>query len=351
MQTYLSLGPYAVMGRASSTLGFPHDESDAEQVETELELTVPFSSNTFEILMEKFALPSATPWTIWTQVYHFYQHASRRDRIGSPPPPRGRDLGTPITDQAGYTLRIPTKRMISMNLALSVSHCPQSRLTFALLLGLSDAQQAFILDQLKSPGIVPHAAHPLLLPVLLTCHHEALLHERVAYLWDRLIVGETESGQTGVPDPDLAGVWGGQWKRRDVGSAALTRHVLGIAQVSFLWESEVQTLLQNGTSMRASIRALMEIYKRGKRAPLTKMDAEAARFLRDLLAKCDKRAQTALSGFGFLSKRAEAQMNAVRSNLSRWCWKLKSPDFLTEIRYTITLPENSPLPRGTTAPP
>ena len=65
-----------------------------------------------------------------------------------------------------------------MNLALSVSHCPQSRLTFALLLGLSDAQQAFILDQLKSPGIVPHAAHPLLLPVLLTCHHEALLHER-----------------------------------------------------------------------------------------------------------------------------------------------------------------------------
>ena len=141
-----------------------------------------FSRSVFEAIVSEFHLPTITPWVFVTNEPHFQRHSTY---VGKSP------------TYIGYTMRRPTRGILAMDIALSISHDPATGMTSALLLGCSDIQQAFIHEQIKTfAGL---ASHPLLLPLLFSAHQEQLLNREKDRLWRSLLEVETASGQTGAP--------------------------------------------------------------------------------------------------------------------------------------------------------
>ncbi|KAH8902602.1 hypothetical protein BR93DRAFT_972334 [Coniochaeta sp. PMI_546] len=216
-------------------------------------------------------------------------------------------------------MRTPTKGMITMNMALSISYNMDSHITCAVLIGLSDAQQDLIHKQLKSASLTKIASHPLLLPSLLTLHNSYLLQEQIGALWNELVQAETASGRTAVPDPDappnpLIDI-------ADAADSAITKMVLGISQLSILWTSETKELLQTIDLIRKSIG---DVSKRNSGVDsqsggpmICEVQQAAVGQLRELLSFTADRANSTLWNFEFLAQRAEAQTNAIYNFAAR----------------------------------
>ena len=134
-----------------------------------------------------------------------------------------------------------------MNISLSLSYDPSTGMTYGLLLGCSDIQQAFINEQIKTLATL--AIHPLLLPVLFSAHQQQLLNRERKELWVSLLKVETESGQTGTP---VINSHTFQMMSQDYGR--VTERVLGVIQIASAWESYSKALIMGSTRFkRASL--------------------------------------------------------------------------------------------------
>ncbi|PMD16017.1 hypothetical protein NA56DRAFT_692803 [Hyaloscypha hepaticicola] len=294
---HLIMGPSSSKDRhktRSETLSY--DDTGDENGNDKLALRAPFTEYNFKKVQEKFCLPPATPWAIRSQHPHFEQHIME------------------IADATiGFTMRKPSRRNTTMNIALSISHDTATRLTRAVLIGLSERDQESLSLQLEK--LSNYSFHPLLLPTLLTCRHEFLLHEQVDVLYFHLLVNESLSRQTLIPSPDFEVP-----TNTNIGQSAQTKRALSIAQVALPSESEAQALIQGIDSIRKSIAVVDKLYADNSDQPEDSMKtkaATAAKLLGDYLDCCSARAHTALWDFQFLSKRANALMNALYGYAAR----------------------------------
>ncbi|KAH6668533.1 hypothetical protein B0J14DRAFT_658438 [Halenospora varia] len=282
-------------GQTSRSERRQFETKDSRETKDYLTLDTPFTEKNFEEVLSEFQLPLATPWVIGS-IYPHFEHRSIKT---------GDDL------IVGFTMRIPTRRVTEMNIALSISHNTTTRQTQALLIGLSEDDQKSLYKKLINPALSNFCFHPLLLPTLLTCTHEFLLHERVDLLYGDLVRIEKWSGQTVIPSPDLQ-------DSPTMGESALTRRALTIAQIALPAESEAQALIQTIDLIRNSIDSVDRPYEpRSPDVEAWKKREEriraAAKVLRDYLDCCNARAHTALWDFQFLAQRADALMNALYS--------------------------------------
>ncbi len=156
-----------------------------------------------------------------------------------------------------------------------------------------------------------YSFHPLLLPTLLSCRYEILLHEQVNVLYTELLAYESLSSQTDIPSPDFPVL-----TKPNIGQSAPTTRALTIAQVALPSESEVQALIQGINLIRKSIVIIDKLYADNSNQPEHSVKTEmktatAAKVLGDYLDCCSARARTALWDFQFLTKRVNALMNVV----------------------------------------
>jgi hypothetical protein len=205
------------------------------------------------------------------------------------------------TGSLGYTMRRSARGILAMNISLSLSHNPITCMTYGLLLGCSDIQQAFIYEQIKTLATL--ANHPLLLPVLFSAHQHQLLNRERKRLWVSLLKVETESGQTGVPVIN-SNIF--QKESKDYGR--ITKHVLGIIQVASAWESYSKALILGVDSIQENIIYLNDLTTEPRKATIN----AAATVLTEWLTSVRHKSDVMLWDFEFIDKRAHAQMTAVR---------------------------------------
>ena len=189
-----------------------------------------------------------------------------------------------------------------MNMVLSISHDPSTGLTSALLLGCSEAQQAFIHSQLKAYSDSSLASHPLLLPVLFTAYQRSLLGRHTEKLWSTLIEVETMSGQTGAPAIHIVAP---TEEPKDYNS--IVKDILGVIQLASSWESYMKILLEGIESIQESIdyvSKLTPVSREGATKATAAILTERLRFL-------SHKSKVMLWDFEYFNKRAQAQMTAV----------------------------------------
>jgi hypothetical protein len=131
-------------------------------------------------------------------------------------------------------MRRSTRGVVALNIKLSISHDPKAGRTCGILLGCSNAQISFIVEQLKMCSSL--AWHPLFLPCILTSHQHELLSDETERLWKQLLRVETISGQTGAP---VIGAF-----QDDVPTFQDNqKSILGVVQLAAAWESHTNALL------------------------------------------------------------------------------------------------------------
>jgi hypothetical protein len=197
-------------------------------------------------------------------------------------------------------MRKPTRGVLAMSIALSISHDPTTGMTNALLLGCSDTQQLFVLEQLKTLARLTH--HPLLLPILLSVHQQQLLSREKHRLWVSLLQVETASGQTGAP---AEGSYPSPDNSKDYDQ--ITRDVLGVIQVSSAWESRTKELLLGLEAIEENMKHIDKLIAQPKRIILE----DAENVFSEWLQYTTHKSGTLLCEFQYIEKRAQAQMTAV----------------------------------------
>ena len=189
-----------------------------------------------------------------------------------------------------------------MDIALSISHDPNTGVTCALLLGCSDSQVAFILHQLRI--LASLASHPLLLPTLISTYIRTFLGNYSDDIATRLLRLEMESGQTGVLSYDEHGLWPlGQ--RNDY--AALTSEVLGVIQLAVTWENYAKGLLFNIKSIQECISYINLATPSPRKETV---EAKSA-ILDERLRFLSHKGNITLWRLQFVAQRTQAQMTAV----------------------------------------
>ena len=211
-------------------------------------------------------------------------------------------------------MRRSTRGIIAINIALSMSYDPNTGLTCGLLHGYSNAQQAFVCEQVKIFSAI--ASHPLLLPVLFSAYLRQFLRIERDRLWDRLLRVETQSGQTGAP------VLGVTLRRHE--SDSYNNIILGameIIQLASAWESYTEALLLSIDSIQECIGHVKAIIppERSKTIQIT------TDILTDRLAFIGHKSKVLLWDLQYINKRGQAQMTAVRSDYLSGLFLLNQP--------------------------
>jgi hypothetical protein len=206
-------------------------------------------------------------------------------------------------------LRRPSRGILGLNFALSVSHDTSANITYAVLVGCSQAQQTFIKKELER--LRDFAAHPLLIPILLTIHQQILLHVEAEGLWEGLLHVETASGRTGVPVVGLEAPSKGR-----NGTEKVQVDVLRVAQLASAWESEARALSLGIESMMKSLDELDRLATAGSRLE------GMSKVLRESLTLTSHKASVMLWDLEFIKNRVDVQMSAVRSSLSSFCTRI-----------------------------
>lgn len=180
-------------------------------------------------------------------------------------------------------------------------------MTRALLVGLSREQEQRLKEQLIA--LSTYSFHPLLLPTLISCHHESLLHDSVQTLYSSLLYIEKLSRQTTVPSPDFI-----LTPESGTGDSMMTTRALSIAQIALPSESETEGLIQGIELIRKSVQDVDRLFatmSTDSEHLVRVKTSEAAATLINYLDCCSTGAYIALWDFGFLGKRSDALMNAV----------------------------------------
>ena len=141
--------------------------------------------------------------------------------------------------------------LLAIDIALSLSYCPATGVTYALLFGSSDLQAAFIQQQVIQ--LAPLASHPALLPTLICSYLGGLLRRSTDKGINDLLEVETESGQTGVGVYDMLGMY----RIRPLGQccdhAETSKRALGIIQMATAWECHAKQILSHIESVRQCV--------------------------------------------------------------------------------------------------
>jgi len=82
-------------------------------------------------------------------------------------------------------MRRTSRGILAIDLALSLSHCPKTGATYALLLGRSERQAAFIKQQIQELATIAH--HPAFLPTLVCTYHRTLLQRLSDHAMNELL--------------------------------------------------------------------------------------------------------------------------------------------------------------------
>ncbi|KAL3460037.1 hypothetical protein BJX64DRAFT_290685 [Aspergillus heterothallicus] len=283
------------------SLDFPFLEGEYAFARTTI---VPFSKETFKRILHVFRLPAATAWNLLTQSSHFQEYA-----LGD------RSL-------KGYTMRRSTRGVLPMDIALSITYDQEKAMTYALLLGCTQSQQAFLHKQLIS--LPKLARHPLLLPVLFAEYQHTFLNERDLYLWNRLLAVETTSGRTGAPQIqpiDIAREHPGNAPRFSIAQRSerkdVTNQVLGIIQVATNQQTYAEALVSVVDCVQDSMDALCTHRVIGTPNAVHGHLQEIAQILSASVQFTKRKSEALLSDFRFIEKRAQAQMNAVYNHTTQ----------------------------------
>ncbi|TLD21938.1 hypothetical protein PspLS_08246 [Pyricularia sp. CBS 133598] len=105
---------------------------------------IPFSTETLERITTSFGLPTSTHWLFQTNDIHFKRYRMRRSVIG-------------LTARYFYNK--------SLDVALSMSYCPETDITTALMVGPTVRQTEFLRAQVCKLARIAH--HPALVPTLM----------------------------------------------------------------------------------------------------------------------------------------------------------------------------------------
>lgn len=136
-----------------------------------------------------------------------------------------------------------------MNVALSLSYCSSTRVTNALLLGLSPIQAVFLYNQVKKLATI--AGHPALLPTLLSTYRSSLLEKLIGDQMSNLFLVENQSGQTFVSVLTEQGIL----PRKNPSDEDISNNALGIMQLAPIWECYAKSLLLQIESIKRFIQA------------------------------------------------------------------------------------------------
>lgn len=199
-------------------------------------------------------------------------------------------------------MRKSTRGILAMNIFLSISHDTTTGITCAILLGCSNAQQAFVREQLEELSNL--AVHPLLLPILFSGYQQFQIGRETELLWRVLVDVETQSGRTGGPvvRSDIS-------SNRHLGHGDITNAVLGIVQLASYWESHTKGGVLGIESIQKSIDEINEEIPEPRKI---KME-DISRILNESLTVLSHNSSVMLWDLEFINKRATAQMTAVSS--------------------------------------
>jgi len=125
-----------------------------------------------------------------------------------------------------------------MDMALSMSYCPSTGITNALLLGRSAQQLLFIRHQIKQ--LLSLIVHPALLPTLIYSDLKSLLQTLVDRQFNEMYRVERKSGRTyvGYNDDDDENWTSGA----NSGDDEISLQALGIIQLVTAWEAYINCL-------------------------------------------------------------------------------------------------------------
>lgn len=188
-----------------------------------------------------------------------------------------------------------------MNTKLALSHDPETGRTCGILLGCSDAQTAFIVEQLES--CASFAWHPLLLPCLFTEHHHGLLSCEAAKLWEQLLRVETVSGQTGAPAINLSAYDDPEFVDTENG-------ILGVVQLATSWESHTNALLLGVDVIKNGLVGIKQAAPAARSGAVEKV----TEMLLEYLELTTHKSKVVLWDLQYITARAQAQTNAVGSD-------------------------------------
>lgn len=119
-------------------------------------MNIPFSADTLHRITSSFALPSSTLWLCQSHNTHLKTYRTRRSVIG-------------LTARYFY--------VEASDVALSMSYCPQTDITTALMIGPTVRQTEFLRAELSRLARVAH--HPALVPTLMADCLRDVLGRRV----------------------------------------------------------------------------------------------------------------------------------------------------------------------------
>jgi len=201
-------------------------------------------------------------------------------------------------------MRRTSRGILAINIALALSYCPRSRITNAILFGLSPSQAAFVLHQVKELAEVAH--HPAFLPTLVCGYHRSLLRRLYDQANADLFDVEVKGGQSGAPPPP--GDWYPTQKlsnHKDVNVKAL-----GVIQVSTAWEGYTKAMLADAANIQQFIAQVDSLFSaRGVGGLLME-----SRILFERLQFLARKGEIMLWRLQYITKRAQAHQAAVRTD-------------------------------------
>jgi hypothetical protein len=198
-------------------------------------------------------------------------------------------------------MRRTSRGILAIDLALSLSHCPKTGATYALLLGRSERQAAFIKQQIQELATIAH--HPAFLPTLVCTYHRTLLQRLSDQAMNELFSVETDSGQTWAPVYDEFGLH----PQGNCDDANITKRALGVIQMATAWESYAKAMLSDVESIQefvAHVNTLTPMRRRDVVRAEGKILDERLRFL-------GHKGKSVLWRLQYVTQRAQAQQNAV----------------------------------------
>ena len=188
-----------------------------------------------------------------------------------------------------------------MNFTLSMSFDPTSNVTCGILLTCSDKQTAFVGEELRRLHSL--SGYPLLLPILLLAHQRRVLQQEGKYIWRKLLLVETMSGQTGVPV-----IYGqGATAATDINYDKMIKGAMQVIQLAASWTTYSEVLLLAADSIQETDRYILS---RVPQAQLSYMEAAESAMI-EYLDLTVHRSKVLHSDFQYIYKRGQAQMTAV----------------------------------------
>lgn len=229
-----------------------------------------------------------------------------------------------MTDEhlVGFTLRIPTRGILELDTALSISYSPHDNTsTHAVIWGCTAEQRASLLTQLHPCSSLTR--HPLVLPILLAEMHRDVIADQTLNQWERLLNIETKSGLTGAPllgtrphagmylsEENLNGVTTGMLGVVQIATAA-QRHARSLLAIVEAMERAVGEVNGLAVATAAAVAASEPSSNSSSGTRMKTMTEIAGSILLEKLSLIKLQTQTLLADLEATQERGKVQITAV----------------------------------------